>query len=166
MVVYGLLAVNYKKQNREEEAISTLENALKICGPSGSIVQFLELGQAMIELLQQLKNKDVYKSLVEKILNAFRTKAHIPGPGEAIPDYEASLQQIDPSKSQLLSPREIDTLRLLTDGLRNKEIADKLYVTTDTVKKHLYNIFIKLNVKNRLELVNKANEMGILSQNP
>ena len=43
-----------------------------------------------------------------------------------------------------------------------KEIAEKLYNSEETIKKHIYNMFIKMNVKNRLSLVTRAKEEGIL----
>ncbi len=64
-----------------------------------------------------------------------------------------------------LSFRETDVLKFVAQGLRNKEIADKLFVSTDTIKKHLYNTFQKLQVSNRLELANKAKQLGLLDLN-
>ena len=64
-----------------------------------------------------------------------------------------------------LTVRETEVLKLLAQGLRNKEIADKLYVSNGAIKKHLYNTFQKLHVSNRLELVNKAKQLGLLDIN-
>ena len=47
-------------------------------------------------------------------------------------------------------------------GLRNMEIADKLFISDETVKKHIYNMFQKLNVKNRLSLVAKAKKESLM----
>lgn len=52
----------------------------------------------------------------------------------------------------LLTEREQDIVRLVTQGFRNKEIADKLSIGEQTVKNHLHNIFDKLGVSDRLEL--------------
>ena len=57
-----------------------------------------------------------------------------------------------------LSPRELQILRLLCDANSNTEIADSLFVSEHTVKSHLYNVFKKLNVKNRLQAVSWAKE--------
>ena len=64
-----------------------------------------------------------------------------------------------------LTVRETAVTTLLAQGLRNKEIADKLFISTDTIKKHLYNTFQKLQVSNRLELANKAKQLGLLDLN-
>ena len=58
-------------------------------------------------------------------------------------------------ESFLLSIREKEVLELLSKGLLYKEIADKLGVTHETVKKHLKNIYQKLHVQNKIEALNK-----------
>jgi ribosomal protein L32E len=50
---------------------------------------------------------------------------------------------------------------LLAEGLSNQDIAARLYIAPVTVKKHLQNIYKKLNAKNRLEALKKSREMGI-----
>lgn len=55
-----------------------------------------------------------------------------------------------------LSEREIDVLLLISKGLKNDEIADRLFLSVSTVKTHTRNIFIKLDVRNRIEATRKA----------
>lgn len=57
-----------------------------------------------------------------------------------------------PRDKPLLTEREQDVVLLVTQGFRNKEIADKLSISEQTVKNHLHNIFDKLGVSDRLEL--------------
>ena len=52
----------------------------------------------------------------------------------------------------LLSPREREIVQLVAQGFRNREIAEKLFISEQTVKNHLHNIFDKLGVSDRLEL--------------
>lgn len=61
-----------------------------------------------------------------------------------------------------LTNREMDILELLQQRLGNKEIAEKLFISTATVKGHLQNIYGKLNVSKRREAVEKAKKIGIL----
>jgi len=63
-----------------------------------------------------------------------------------------------------LTNRELDILELLTQRLSNKEITEKLFISTTTVKGHLQNLYGKLNVKKRREAVEKAQTLGILKQ--
>jgi len=64
--------------------------------------------------------------------------------------------------SNLLTPREIEIVRLAAEGLRNKEISERLSITEGTVKIHLHNIYEKLGVDGRLELVLCAQEKGLV----
>lgn len=66
------------------------------------------------------------------------------------------------SENLLLSPRELEVLELIAQGLSNQEIADKLFVSLNTVKSHSSNLFIKLDVKRRTQAVLKARELGLL----
>jgi DNA-binding NarL/FixJ family response regulator len=54
--------------------------------------------------------------------------------------------------SSVLSPRELDVLRLVAAGLRNREVGAKLFISESTVKVHLGNIFSKLGIASRVEL--------------
>ena len=73
-------------------------------------------------------------------------------------------QMLAGSKKQLstLSEREKDVLFLLITGLTNKAIADKLYVSADTIKTHTLNIYRKMEVSNRSSAILKAIELGWL----
>ncbi len=71
----------------------------------------------------------------------------------------SSFQQINPSTSvslEMLTPREKELLQLLAKGLRYKEIADQLFLSTDTVRTHIRNIYRKLEVQSRMEAINKV----------
>lgn len=62
-----------------------------------------------------------------------------------------------------LSERELEVLRLAADGLSNREIAERLVVTLGTVKKHLNNIFSKLDVQRRTQAIERAHHWNLLS---
>ncbi len=55
-----------------------------------------------------------------------------------------------------LTEREGDVLILISEGFKNNEIAEKMFVSTNTIKTHIKNIFIKLEVRNRMEAAKKA----------
>jgi len=62
----------------------------------------------------------------------------------------------------VLTPREIEIMGMVARGLRNKEIADHLFISEGTVKIHLHNIYEKLNVDGRLALLRYAQEKGLV----
>lgn len=57
-----------------------------------------------------------------------------------------------------VSPRETDIVREICNGLSNKEISDKLFISVQTVKDHTHRIYIKTNVKSRVQLINLVKE--------
>ncbi len=65
----------------------------------------------------------------------------------------------DLAKPPSLSEREKEVIGLVAQGLRNKEIAAMLFISTETVKKHLYNIFQKIGVKTRTQMIHKAKNL-------
>jgi LuxR family transcriptional regulator, maltose regulon positive regulatory protein len=63
--------------------------------------------------------------------------------------------------ADLLSARETDILKLIAEGLSNKEIARDLVIAPETVKSHVKNIFAKLNVEKRAQAVSRAQSLGL-----
>jgi LuxR family maltose regulon positive regulatory protein len=63
-----------------------------------------------------------------------------------------------------LSERESEVLHWLASGASNREIGRRLYITENTVKRHVYNIFSKLNVRNRTQAVLRARHLGLNPQ--
>ena len=105
---------------------------------------------AMAYLLKSVEREE----LVLAIRKAVAGERHIP------PDVAARLAARQP-RSQL-SPRELDVLRLLVGGKRNKEIAAALDISEGTAKIHVSSILTKLGVFDRTEAVAAALQRGIL----
>jgi DNA-binding CsgD family transcriptional regulator len=61
-----------------------------------------------------------------------------------------------------ISPREYEVLELISQGLSNQEIAEKLFVSLSTVKTHSANLFMKLDVSRRTQAVQKARELRLI----
>jgi DNA-binding NarL/FixJ family response regulator len=88
-------------------------------------------------------------SITAKVLAEFaRLSKPTPKPGASL---------VEP-----LSGREIEILKLVATGASNKEIAENLVIAEGTVKNHLTSIFSKLDVKDRMQAVLRANELGII----
>jgi DNA-binding NarL/FixJ family response regulator len=66
------------------------------------------------------------------------------------------------SNSANLTERELDVLQLLKEGLQNKEIANKLFISAKTVDHHISSIFFKLEVNSRLKAVQEAIHLDII----
>lgn len=64
--------------------------------------------------------------------------------------------------SRLLTPRELEIVRGVARGLRNRAIAEELFITEGTVKVHLHNIYEKVGVEGRVELTLYAQEKGLI----
>jgi DNA-binding NarL/FixJ family response regulator len=63
---------------------------------------------------------------------------------------------------EALSARERDVLKLLVEGMTNKDIGGRLYITEDTAKKHVQNIIYKLQVSDRTQAAVKAIRLGLV----
>lgn len=61
-----------------------------------------------------------------------------------------------------LTEREYEVLQLLAKGCNNAEIADQLFISISTVKTHVSNLFVKMDVKNRTHAVTKAQKLRIV----
>jgi ATP/maltotriose-dependent transcriptional regulator MalT len=68
-----------------------------------------------------------------------------------------------PDLVEQLSPREIDVLQLIAEGLSNQAIAEQLFVSLSTVKKHSSSIYGKLGVSSRTQAITRAQELGLLT---
>jgi NarL family two-component system response regulator LiaR len=77
----------------------------------------------------------------------------------ATPDFKLN----EPELQRLgISKREYDVLELMAQGLSNQEIADKLFVSLNTIKTHSSNLFVKLDARRRTQAVRRAKELGLL----
>lgn len=81
------------------------------------------------------------------------------GNGQALP---ATDTVVAPITDSTLTVRELEVLRLLADGLRNKEMARTLSVSENTIKTHLANIYEKLQVGRRTEALAVARRQGLI----
>ena len=85
--------------------------------------------------------------------------------GKVIAEFTRLSPYLPPQAQPLVEPlseRELDILRLLSQGASNKEIADDLVITVGTVKNHVTSILAKLGVRDRTQAALKAKELGIM----
>lgn len=73
-----------------------------------------------------------------------------------------SVSRVEISPVELLTPREQEVLKLVVDGLSNREIADELTIELSTVKWYIRQIYQKLNVRSRVQAIVKARELDLI----
>ena len=61
-----------------------------------------------------------------------------------------------------ISSRELDVLQLMAQGLSNQEIAERLFVSLNTIKTHSSNLFFKLEVERRTQAIEKAKRLNLI----
>jgi DNA-binding NarL/FixJ family response regulator len=110
-------------------------------GASGYILkktQPAKLLEGITELIQG--GAPMSSQIASKVVAAFQNKPASTSLGTSL---------------DVLSKRENEILEMLSTGLLYKEISEKIFITTETVRKHVYHIYEKLHVTNRVEAVNK-----------
>jgi len=150
-----LQALAWHAQGESAAALESLERSLSWAEPEGYVRLFLEAGTGMIPLLRRAAARGIRSEYVNRLLAAFGVAEK---EGTSAPPLPTPQPLAEP-----LTPRELDVLHLICDGLSNQEIADTLVVTLNTVKKHTSHIYGKLGVKNRTQAAARARELGILT---
>jgi LuxR family transcriptional regulator, maltose regulon positive regulatory protein len=164
IALLSLKAVALRTQSDEPGALAALRRALILAEPEGYVRTFADEGTTMVDLLRRLlrvqsreppgaENK-VSPEYVGKVLEA--CGAGVTAPTRASSRGTAGLF-LEP-----MTERELDVLRLLDTGLSNREIAQRLFVSLDTVKSHTKHIYAKLGVRARHQAVGRAKEFGLL----
>ena len=111
----------------------------------------------MAHLLSHATVRGIMPEYVNRLLAAFGA--------EPQPHHESPSVSPRPSAQPLLEPlseREIEVLVLIAQGLTNRQVAERLYLSLHTVKVHTRNIYGKLNVHNRTQATARARDLGIL----
>jgi len=149
-----LQAVAYRAHGDKDRAAQTLGQALSLAEPEGFLRIFLDEGPAMAQLLSEAAVQGLMPAYVGKLLAGFEA--------EAQKNADTSAPSPAPSLIEPLSPRELEVLGLIAQGLSNDEIGRRLFLALDTVKGHNRRIFDKLQVQRRTEAVARARQLGLL----
>jgi LuxR family maltose regulon positive regulatory protein len=143
----ALQALAHGRRGEHANAMTALERSLRLAEPEGYVRLFADLGLPMARLLQEARERAVALEYVAKLLAAFE--------GDRASPATAALPEP-------LSQREREVLKLIAAGLTNREIAETLVISPETVKKHTGAIYSKLGVNNRTEAANRARALGLL----
>jgi len=79
-----------------------------------------------------------------------------------VADASFNLNEAELSKLKI-SSRELEVLQLMAEGLSNQEIAERLFVSLNTIKTHSSNLFLKMEVGRRTQAVEKAKRLSLIS---
>jgi LuxR family maltose regulon positive regulatory protein len=148
----ALHALALQANGLEDEAVQRLAEELAAAEPGGFIRSFVDEGGPMEQLLSAAADRGIMPAYTGRLLDNFHSSHTESRVSEA-----AQSTLIDP-----LSPRELEVLQLVAQGLSNREIGERLYLALDTVKGHNRHIFSKLGVQRRTEAVARASELGLL----
>lgn len=155
-----LLANLYLLWDRYEDAIAELAPVLDEHERHGTPGFILWEGNEMIPLLRLAVEKGVHTSFAAHVLDLF-SSVHETFVHETF--VHESQPATAPQASQtILSPREIEVLRLVADGLTDGQTAQKLYISPRTVGQHLRSIYRKLDVPSRAAAVRRAAELDLI----
>jgi DNA-binding CsgD family transcriptional regulator len=135
---------------------------LKLAQPGGWVRPFVVPGPEMRSLFDCLNRNEFNGSYVDAIITALDDEKTGLSGTVSTPQTPSSLASAEYNPAAPLTQREIDILDLLKGRLSNQEIADILFISPETVKRHLYNIYKKLSVKNRREASAKITALNIL----
>ena len=134
----------------DDDARACLERALELGGPERFHRVFMRDGAALRPWLREAVARGAHRGIARRLHAAVVGSGPENGPGTG--------QRLESP----LTPREVEVMRLVAAGLRNKEIADQLFISTSTVKRHIANIYAKLGATHRAEAVAKANSLRLL----
>jgi LuxR family maltose regulon positive regulatory protein len=154
-----------ENQGETDKALTLLEGVVEQAVSLGWFRPFVEAGPPMAGLLRRLERRGAAGVDLGTLLDACtadreqvqgsasegrRAMVIAPSHGPTMPETEA------------LTEREIEVVSLLAEGLTNREIASRLFLSPSTVKAHVYNIYQKWDVHSRVSAVDKAKKTGLI----
>ncbi len=153
-----LKTIVYQRQGKRAFAIESLKQSISYAAPEGHTRVFLESGKPVRELLELAAYQNFNPKFVSNLLAAFERQTTGPKPFiQTMVPPPGRIALVDP-----LSERECEVLKLIAAGYTNREIADELVVSLNTVKKHTTHIYGKMGVKNRTQAIAKAREKKLI----
>jgi len=153
MIELKIISTDYhKKRGNRKNAVLNLMDAMEIASKENLLSYFVYSYADIDDLFE-----DVFKIQAT-------TRTNIPD--KFIDSIKFALEKRNHLRKTNfdsdLSSRELDTLQLIARDLSNQQIADKLFISLNTVKTHLKNIYLKLEVDNRVKAVAKAKDLGMI----
>ncbi len=163
-----LQALAFQAGSNTNQATAALERALTLAEPEGFVRIFVDEGPPVAQLLHQAAARGIMPGYSARLLAAFETAdgrhpTRDPRPSpSSVAGRPPAPAGVSSSLVEPLSEREREVLQLIAEGLTNREIASRLFLSLNTVKAHTRNIYGKLDVHSRMHSVARARALGIL----
>jgi len=166
-----LQALCLQQLNRPDSAQDCLRQAIELAAPEGFLRMFIQEGEALRALVENCwqssfrnrpdspgsENPQV-KDFLNRLLTGFlQTGNATSGKSQA-----AQHQSNNGHFIEALTERELEVLRLVGDGLSLSQIAQRLFLSPNTIKAHTQSIYSKLDAHNRVEALNTARELKLI----
>ncbi len=155
-----LQAVALHASHDDQKALEALARALSLSEQEQLIRIFVDEGQPIALLLEKTLAMHRKGQLALPISSGYanRLLTAIGKPALSPPPPRRTVGHL----ADALSERELEVLRLLADGLESNEIAERLVIAVDTARKHIKNIYSKLDVHSRWEAIKHAEQYQLL----
>jgi LuxR family maltose regulon positive regulatory protein len=139
--------------SRTDDARAALGKALLLSEREGIVRPFFDAGRGMIPLLRQLKTRQGYRTAAAGVLSALEDC------GDAVSGKTPA-----GNGGETFHHREVQILKLVAEGLRNREIGERLFISEETVKWYLKRLYCKLLVRTRTEAIAGARKLGLIAR--
>jgi LuxR family maltose regulon positive regulatory protein len=157
----GILgAVSALQQGDRAEAAASLSQALGSAEPDDYRRAFLDDGVELLPLFRELRGQrpadaDWSTAYLDRLLAEL---------GDELPKGEAVPARPEPDDALIdpLTDRELEVLELLAEGLTNRQLAERLYLSVGTIKRHTHNIYGKLGVNSRTQAIIRGQNLRLL----
>ncbi len=146
--VLVLQALIFQGRKEPDQALAALKKAISLARPEKYIRTFVDEGEPMVRLLHLARSRQLEAEYAAGLLAVM----------EESPGVTQPLTQnlVEP-----LTVREIEVLKLIEAGCSNQEIAEKLVISFTTVKRHISNIYTKLDAKSRTQAIAIGKELKL-----
>jgi LuxR family maltose regulon positive regulatory protein len=156
--IHVLQALAYQAQGDLDRAMDALGCALSLAEPKGYVGTFVGEGEPMRVLLREAAKRGIARDIAPEYVRELLTALGVEerkAPAAPVPPLPSAL-------AEPLSARELEVLRLLDTHLSSTEIAGRLYISANTVRFHIKNVYGKLGVHRRSEAIRRAEELELL----
>jgi LuxR family maltose regulon positive regulatory protein len=154
--LYTLQSIAYHKAGNTELSSKSILQAISLCSKEFLVSNFIEEGPYCLNIIKKVieSNKSKDHKLQEIVQKLDLSDIPVTDNNEKDQDREKLIEQ--------LTKREMDILKLVAQGSSNTEISGALYISYNTVKFHMKNLYGKLGAKNRINLISEAEKHKLI----